>query len=560
MVAKKEGILRYMGLFNLLGKKTTKTSGTKPLKDQPLTNKDNQNTKFEMLIFEKSLLIWFSSGPNKNYAISNDSKSFGDFTLYFRHSEPSAIDIYLPISNNTADPDESIMYWPSYDQLSPSQRKAYLDWLNTGAREKISIGYVFLYYYGLERWLFSEKWEQAFNETLRITTIYPKIKAYCRRPLTFVAIINDRIDLLKILEEKECLDYVTRSFLDIRKLGYITAESFFGSINQAVLPINKNYFNNNYQLYKETFDKLIIEYDNRLNVDHGDLSECLKSEIFANKSMHDDVSPSELPNVYTSESIKEKASLILNKVHETVKEELRKIRKANPVKRNNTTTTEFSKEIKFSSNHLKTDFTGLYLKSVEHGRLYPLMDLSMNLEYSLVRSTDQPGRVKKAYSAIENRTLIDLIEKEIDSSANINSRGFEEVLSIWGEALLAKGYKHEAVEIVKILFSLPSAYCKFVSTHFLLNNLMNAFYPSAKNNIESREICYLIGEMDFVLTCSYDFFNSANLPCITKLVQLLENDSRYDEALSIISIYENKDAVREIKELLPKKKRILSKL
>jgi len=43
-------------------------------------------------------------------------------------------------------------YWPSYAQLSPASRKAYLDWLG-GSRDdpETNIGYVFLYLYGLER-------------------------------------------------------------------------------------------------------------------------------------------------------------------------------------------------------------------------------------------------------------------------------------------------------------------------------------------------------------------------------------------------------------------------
>ncbi len=46
----------------------------------------------------------------------------------------------------------SLSYWPSYSEITPQARAAYLTWLATCKNEpNISIGYVFLYFYGLER-------------------------------------------------------------------------------------------------------------------------------------------------------------------------------------------------------------------------------------------------------------------------------------------------------------------------------------------------------------------------------------------------------------------------
>ncbi|MDR7927039.1 TerB N-terminal domain-containing protein [Acidithiobacillus thiooxidans] len=61
------------------------------------------------------------------------------------------------------DPDKSVAarsdftvkqtpYWPSYSQITPSARRAYLNWLADGRRNpNADIGYVFLFFYGLER-------------------------------------------------------------------------------------------------------------------------------------------------------------------------------------------------------------------------------------------------------------------------------------------------------------------------------------------------------------------------------------------------------------------------
>jgi uncharacterized tellurite resistance protein B-like protein len=43
-------------------------------------------------------------------------------------------------------------YWPSYSEIAPTSRAAYLDWLTAGRRDPGAyIGYVFLFLYGLER-------------------------------------------------------------------------------------------------------------------------------------------------------------------------------------------------------------------------------------------------------------------------------------------------------------------------------------------------------------------------------------------------------------------------
>lgn len=50
---------------------------------------------------------------------------------------------------------ESMPYWPSYSAINPQARATYLDWLAGGRADKrYGVGYVFLYFYGLERRFF----------------------------------------------------------------------------------------------------------------------------------------------------------------------------------------------------------------------------------------------------------------------------------------------------------------------------------------------------------------------------------------------------------------------
>jgi len=67
--------------------------------------------------------------------------------------EPSLINPDLSV--HTSHPDHagsSLSYWPSYSSISPEARAAYLEWLAQGRRlPGTNIGYVFLFFYGLER-------------------------------------------------------------------------------------------------------------------------------------------------------------------------------------------------------------------------------------------------------------------------------------------------------------------------------------------------------------------------------------------------------------------------
>jgi len=67
--------------------------------------------------------------------------------------EPALIVPSQPVAR--AHPDrqgQGMSYWPSYSGIEPRCRAAYLEWLATGRRDPDAyIGYVFLFFYGLER-------------------------------------------------------------------------------------------------------------------------------------------------------------------------------------------------------------------------------------------------------------------------------------------------------------------------------------------------------------------------------------------------------------------------
>ena len=68
-------------------------------------------------------------------------------------TESSLVDPTLKINANSPDyAGEQMDYWPSYEHLSPRSRAAYVEWLASNRSDpKTYIGYVFLYFYGIER-------------------------------------------------------------------------------------------------------------------------------------------------------------------------------------------------------------------------------------------------------------------------------------------------------------------------------------------------------------------------------------------------------------------------
>ncbi len=94
-------------------------------------------------------------------------------------AEPAAVDLALSIASrsSTVVDDPPLPYWPKYQQLTPSQRRLYLDWLARGRRDiPTQVGYLFLFLYGLERRALLERRDikLVFKEVLRLRQVYER--------------------------------------------------------------------------------------------------------------------------------------------------------------------------------------------------------------------------------------------------------------------------------------------------------------------------------------------------------------------------------------------------
>ena len=127
---------------------------------------------------------WVAPGGTRVVA----GRSIGDLVYVAPSVQPewppylgrSAIDCSLPVADRGSDrSDVAPPYWPSYWLLSPPQRALYLDWLAGGRLDPACApGYVFLYFYGLERRFLHDAATDAAERLLLIAEVERLLCSY----------------------------------------------------------------------------------------------------------------------------------------------------------------------------------------------------------------------------------------------------------------------------------------------------------------------------------------------------------------------------------------------
>lgn len=152
--------------------------------------------------------LWIPFGKaikHSGYTIPDGLVYFGRRLISITESEeePSLIDITLPVDKTNPDINgNNIGYWPKYSQIHPACRAAYLEWLSTGRKDQMTnIGYVFLFFYGLERRVLYD-----VNNAVSISDDLPVIIKEVQRLLSIYGInasfrryANNFLDILQII-------------------------------------------------------------------------------------------------------------------------------------------------------------------------------------------------------------------------------------------------------------------------------------------------------------------------------------------------------------------------
>jgi hypothetical protein len=119
----------------------------------------------------------------------------------YRGPEPALVNPDLAIEPKEVDwSAERMPYWPSYGEVPPECRGAYLRWLAEGRRDTtVGIGYVFLFFYGLERRLLHDggkgKVPDAERRTIlaeveQLLAVYGAQRSFRRYAADFLAVVS----------------------------------------------------------------------------------------------------------------------------------------------------------------------------------------------------------------------------------------------------------------------------------------------------------------------------------------------------------------------------------
>ena len=116
--------------------------------------------------------------------------------------EPALINPKLKTNRASPDyPGSSMTYWPSYSAITPEARAAYLEWLATGRKNPNAyIGYVFLFFYGLERRLLvdSDTSEKARSEASAIIAELERLLELYGTNASFNRYASNFLDLVRL--------------------------------------------------------------------------------------------------------------------------------------------------------------------------------------------------------------------------------------------------------------------------------------------------------------------------------------------------------------------------
>ena len=279
-------------------------------------------------------LLWFIDGPLANYANHKEQKliKFKECQVkVLLSTDPSAISLLLPIGTPLT-PAPSIGYYPSYERLTPDERATYIHWLSN-PEASIDIGYVFIFYYGLERYLFlrEDKYEEAFNMIIHLRKYHDNssFQNYSLDALLSACVLWNRADLFeKLLPEINS----NISIMTLACMAKFNMPLSIDNIIQMAYAVgfnNRRYIKNEPDLFRENLKGLLTENFSTPEYPLTDslLKDCPQTRclICANHSLQ--FRNQKLPDLLQCKKFKTDLYNLLSATHEKTKIDLRERRR-----------------------------------------------------------------------------------------------------------------------------------------------------------------------------------------------------------------------------------------
>jgi hypothetical protein len=271
-----------------------KTSSIAPFVEE-IENKDLLYISFEKDIPStmRGTHINISLDENGHVKIDSTKKQIPD---------PSTIYVYLPVTENYNV--EQLPYWPHYIDMSPGQRYTYLNWLRN-VDNPIDPGYVFLYYYGLERHLLMGNFEKALNQIIRLRNMHKNksFQKYSEGALIHSCIMRNRLDLLLNLHERtEISGFSNAQFLLAYSLKCNLSVQNLLQVFYKAFNLSRKAIKENYNLIEECTKVILLsKYDEEsFSIKDYDISKTRTAieNRFTNYSFPEEIQNVEITNFY----------------------------------------------------------------------------------------------------------------------------------------------------------------------------------------------------------------------------------------------------------------------
>jgi len=146
--------------------------------------KSKNKTPGKWIKFSESITIKGQTFSSGNFYFGGNLTSLDGYG-----TEASLVDDSLKVENKPSGfEDESLGYWPKFISLSPKGRGAFLSWLSGNRSDpETPLGYVFIYFYGIERRITVDsinqtvddtEFKELFDEILRLKGIYGSSRSF----------------------------------------------------------------------------------------------------------------------------------------------------------------------------------------------------------------------------------------------------------------------------------------------------------------------------------------------------------------------------------------------
>lgn len=274
--------------------------------------------------YRKELLFLVIGEPPASAGSMVSLTMTSDGVIHKNTPDPSIIYSALPVSEKLVVDLPKMGYFPSYFKMTPDQRAAYLAWL-CDVTKPIDIGYVFVYYYGLERHLIYGNFDGAVNEILLLRKYHDQgsFSSYSSSALIHGCLVRKRADVLMHLYQDLSFDYFGNSsllLLHAHNLDLTPEMLVRLSLLLPVKGISRKYIRENTDLYREALlEELRAEFGRELYPfgNKYDLSQVkgISYPLFANIGLSDEIRAPSLPNLFHCEPFQREFALFFAKVH-----------------------------------------------------------------------------------------------------------------------------------------------------------------------------------------------------------------------------------------------------